>query len=176
MYIYNYLDIWRAARNVKNPPAHNYAVVAATLTPLEPWRLHMHFYVGECCCRAVGSEDTKHITVEAVDLSYLDQPDLDWSDFLFNLISMCIVYAYFSKAAASSESITAVLLCMAVASFDILLLVMRWLWYVQFFFVCSVDLLVTSPPFFTIFFNDVVDLLITLPPINYVFYCGNECV
>ena len=26
MYIYNYLHIWRAARNVKNPPANNYAV------------------------------------------------------------------------------------------------------------------------------------------------------
>ena len=24
MYIYNYLHIWRAARNVKNPPANNY--------------------------------------------------------------------------------------------------------------------------------------------------------
>ena len=25
MYTYNYLHIWRAARNVKNPPANNYA-------------------------------------------------------------------------------------------------------------------------------------------------------
>ena len=24
MYIYNYTHIWRAARNVKNPPANNY--------------------------------------------------------------------------------------------------------------------------------------------------------
>lgn len=58
----------------------------------------------------------------------LESQDMDWSDFLFNLISMCIVYAYFSRAAASSESLTAVLLCMAVAALDILLLVMRWLW------------------------------------------------
>ena len=25
MYIYNYIHVWRAARNVKNPPANNYA-------------------------------------------------------------------------------------------------------------------------------------------------------
>lgn len=54
----------------------------------------------------------------------------DWLDFMFNLISMCIVYAYFSKAAGPHESITAVLLCMAVAAFDILLLLLRWLWCV----------------------------------------------
>ena len=24
MYVYNYMNIWRAARNVKNPPANNY--------------------------------------------------------------------------------------------------------------------------------------------------------
>lgn len=58
----------------------------------------------------------------------VDHIDLNWSDFLFNLISMCIVYAYFSKAAGPHESITAVLLCMAVAAFDILLLLLRWLW------------------------------------------------
>ena len=58
----------------------------------------------------------------------VDHIDLNWSDFMFNLISMCIVYAYFSKAAGPHESITAVLLCMAVAAFDILLLLLRWLW------------------------------------------------
>ena len=26
MYIYNYIHIWQAARNVKNSPANNYAV------------------------------------------------------------------------------------------------------------------------------------------------------
>ena len=31
MYIYNYIHIWRAARNVKNPPANNY--VAKLLRP-----------------------------------------------------------------------------------------------------------------------------------------------
>lgn len=30
--------------------------------------------------------------------------DLDWGDFFFNLISMCIVYAYFSEAAVAGES------------------------------------------------------------------------
>jgi Kef-type K+ transport system membrane component KefB len=58
----------------------------------------------------------------------VDHIDLNWADFTFNLISMCIVYAYFSKAAGPHESITAVLLCMAVAAFDILLLLLRWLW------------------------------------------------
>ena len=28
MYIYNYIHIWRAVRNVKNPPANNYATKA----------------------------------------------------------------------------------------------------------------------------------------------------
>ena len=30
MYIYNYVNIWRAARNVKNPPANNCVVVRRT--------------------------------------------------------------------------------------------------------------------------------------------------
>ena len=58
----------------------------------------------------------------------VDYVDLNWSDFMFNLISMCIVYAYFSKAVAQNESVAAVLLCMGVAAFDIVLLLMRWLW------------------------------------------------
>ena len=28
MYVYNYMNIWRAARNVKNPPANNYDMQA----------------------------------------------------------------------------------------------------------------------------------------------------
>lgn len=58
--------------------------------------------------------------------------DLDWGDFFFNLVSMCIVYVYFSKAAVGNESVLAILLCMGVAAFDIVLLVMRWLWYEQY--------------------------------------------
>jgi len=53
--------------------------------------------------------------------------DLDWGDFFFNLVSMCIVYVYFSKAAVAGESLVAILLCMGVAAFDIILLIMRWL-------------------------------------------------
>ena len=33
MYIYNYLHIWRAARNVKNPPANNYVSHMPTHVP-----------------------------------------------------------------------------------------------------------------------------------------------
>jgi hypothetical protein len=55
--------------------------------------------------------------------------DLNWPDFIFNLTSMCIVYMYFSKATEQRESIAAVLLCTAVAVFDITLLLMRWLWF-----------------------------------------------
>lgn len=58
--------------------------------------------------------------------------DLDWSDFFFNLVSMAIVYVYFSKAAVAGESLVAILLCMGVAAFDIVLLVMRWLWFEQY--------------------------------------------
>lgn len=51
---------------------------------------------------------------------------------MFNLVSMCIVYVYFSKAAVAGESLLAVTLCMGVAAFDIVLLVMRWLWFEQY--------------------------------------------
>ncbi len=58
--------------------------------------------------------------------------DLDWGDFFFNLVSMAIVYVYFSKAAVAGESLVAILLCMGVAAFDIVLLAMRWLWFEQY--------------------------------------------
>ena len=35
MYIYNYIDIWLAARNVKNPPANKYGCV---------WKMSLTFY------------------------------------------------------------------------------------------------------------------------------------
>jgi hypothetical protein len=54
--------------------------------------------------------------------------DLDWGDFFFNLISMCIVYAYFSEAAVAGESQAAIVVSMAIAAIDILLLALRWLW------------------------------------------------
>lgn len=55
--------------------------------------------------------------------------ELDWSDFFFNLVSMCIVYAYFSEAATASENQLAVLLSMGIACVDIILLALRWLFY-----------------------------------------------
>lgn len=41
---------------------------------------------------------------------------------------MSIVYMYFSKANNQRESLAAVLLCTAVAAFDIAVLLMQWLW------------------------------------------------
>eukprot|EP00803_Ostreobium_quekettii_P002073 evm.model.scf_1461EXC.1 EVM.evm.TU.scf_1461EXC.1 scf_1461EXC:11343-17643(-) len=59
--------------------------------------------------------------------------DLDWGDFFFNLVSMCIVYVYFTKAAKENgETPIAILLCMGVAAFDIVLLLLRWLWFEQY--------------------------------------------
>jgi hypothetical protein len=58
--------------------------------------------------------------------------DLDWSDFFFNLVSMIIVYVYFSKTAAAGESMVAIMLCMGVAGLDILVMALRWLWYDQY--------------------------------------------
>jgi hypothetical protein len=58
--------------------------------------------------------------------------DLDWGDFFFNLVSMVIVYVYFSKTAAAGESMVAIMLCMGVAGLDILVMAMRWLWYDQY--------------------------------------------
>ena len=58
----------------------------------------------------------------------VDHLELTWSDFMFNLISMCIVYAYFSKATAQKESVAAVMLVTSVAGTDMILLASRWLW------------------------------------------------
>lgn len=70
------------------------------------------------------------------DSSYSSAPpsdlELDWSDFFFNMVSMAIVYVYFSKTAVTGENLVAILLCMGVAAFDILLLAMRWLWFEQY--------------------------------------------
>lgn len=82
------------------------------------------------CCNIIISLLSTCADVGGLLQDMVDHIDLNWSDFMFNLISMCIVYAYFSKAAGPHESITAVLLCMAVAAFDILLLLLRWLWCV----------------------------------------------
>lgn len=54
--------------------------------------------------------------------------DLDWGDFFFNLISMCIVYAHFSDVAIAGEGHRAVLFSMVIAGVDIMLLLLRWLW------------------------------------------------
>lgn len=58
--------------------------------------------------------------------------DLDWGDFFFNLISMCIVYAHFSEAAVGSETNAAVMFSIAIAGVDIVLLLLRWLWHERF--------------------------------------------
>ena len=58
--------------------------------------------------------------------------DLDWGDFFFNLISMCIVYAHFSEAGVGGETNAAVLFSMAIAGVDIVLLLLRWLWHERF--------------------------------------------
>ena len=58
----------------------------------------------------------------------VEQADLNWPDFVFNLVSMCIVYVYFSKATQRRESVAALLLCLVVAAFDVVLLALRWLW------------------------------------------------
>jgi len=47
-------------------------------------------------------------------------------------VSMAIVYVYFSKAAVAGEGLVAIMLCMGVAAFDIVLLMMRWLWFEQY--------------------------------------------
>jgi hypothetical protein len=52
----------------------------------------------------------------------------DFGDFFFNLVSMCIVYAYFSEAAVAGESQAAIAVSMCIAAVDIALLALRWLW------------------------------------------------
>ena len=74
----------------------------------------------------VGGEEDNAGQSQSQPLPYSE--DLDWGDFLFNLISMCIVYIYFSKAAVGGENHAAVG-AVAIASVDITLLALRWLWY-----------------------------------------------
>jgi hypothetical protein len=78
------------------------------------------------CCPAVI---VKGGSYESCGAGGSSDSDLDWSDFFFNLISMVIVYVYFSKSAAAGESMVAILLCMGVAGLDILLMALRWLWF-----------------------------------------------
>ena len=66
---------------------------------------------------------------------HLPPPDsaLDWGDFFFNLVSMCIMYAHFSEAIVASEGSAAVIFSMSIAAVDVILLAARWLWYEHFF-------------------------------------------
>ncbi|GMH44980.1 hypothetical protein BSKO_12937 [Bryopsis sp. KO-2023] len=73
----------------------------------------------------------KHHAFE-IDQYGSQDSDLDWGDFFFNLVSMIIVYVYFSKVAVKGETLIAILLCMGVAALDVILLLMRWLWFEQY--------------------------------------------
>ena len=66
--------------------------------------------------------------------NHLAPPDcaLDWGDFFFNLVSMCIMYAHFNKATAAGEGTVAVVLSISIAAVDVILLAVRWLWYEHF--------------------------------------------
>lgn len=57
--------------------------------------------------------------------------DLNWSDFVFNLVNLCLVYMCFSNAAVHGQTIFALLLYFFVAIFDIVLLLLRWAWFDQ---------------------------------------------
>lgn len=52
------------------------------------------------------------------------EPALDWADLLCNLVSVALVYAYFSRA-LRGEGLVAVLVCMGMAAFDAALLGLR---------------------------------------------------
>lgn len=73
----------------------------------------------------------KHQALD-IDLFGTQDPDLGWGDFFFNLVSMIIVYIYFSKVAVKGETLIAILLCIGVAALDVVLLLMRWLWFEQY--------------------------------------------
>lgn len=77
-----------------------------------------------------NSEDLLSSSLSSSNTGLYSDPDLDWGDFIFNLISMCIVYAYFSDAAVGGESQAAVG-AVSIAAVDIILLALRWLWYEQ---------------------------------------------
>lgn len=78
---------------------------------------------------AVAAVIVKGDSCEADGFGGSPDADLDWSDFFFNLVSMVIVYVYFSKTTAAGESMVAIMLCMGVAGLDILLMALRWLWF-----------------------------------------------
>lgn len=97
-----------------------------------PCAAHISTPLSICLCWQCAAVIVKSQPYEVDPFGVPPDVDLDWGDFFFNLVSMCIVYVYFSKAAVAGESLVAILLCMGVAAFDIVLLVMRWLWFEQY--------------------------------------------
>jgi len=103
-----------------SPPTSAAAAAAATMTRVSGNVVH-------------GSNATEAARVlhespsdDAGSSSFSDA-DLDWGDFFFDLVSMGIVYAFFSDAVAEGESRVAVGVSMGIAGIDIALLALRWL-------------------------------------------------
>ena len=59
--------------------------------------------------------------------------DLNWGDLMFNLVNLCFVYVCSSRAAMHGQTYVAIMLCFIVATFDVLLLLLRWYWVDQAF-------------------------------------------
>jgi hypothetical protein len=77
----------------------------------------------------IEKELPKHTVGRSSNMGLDTDEDLDWGDFAFNLVSMGLVYAYFSEAAIVGESRLEVSLSLGVACVDIIFLVLRWLWF-----------------------------------------------
>lgn len=93
--------------------------------------LDLHDYLRLHICSLWHLGIGKHHSAD-LEARMVQESDLDWGDFFFNFVSMVIVYAYFSKVAAKGETCLAILLCIGVASLDVVLLLMRWLWFEQY--------------------------------------------
>jgi hypothetical protein len=54
--------------------------------------------------------------------------EVGWGDFVFNLVSVAIVYAYFSEWAAAGDDAAAIYLSCSIAVLDIALVLLQWMW------------------------------------------------
>eukprot|EP01025_Chloroclados_australasicus_P023062 TRINITY_DN23537_c0_g3_i1.p1 TRINITY_DN23537_c0_g3~~TRINITY_DN23537_c0_g3_i1.p1 ORF type:complete len:644 (-),score=74.39 TRINITY_DN23537_c0_g3_i1:180-2111(-) len=73
-----------------------------------------------------------HATQDHDNYPSMAEQDVEWSDFCFNLVSVCLVYAYFSKNGVGNglgqESPWGMVVCALVAFLDIAIIMLRFMY------------------------------------------------
>jgi len=105
--------------------------------------------------------------------------DLSWGDVICNLVNLCFVYYWFSRVPVQGQTYWAILFCFFVAMFDIALLLLRWIWFDQFFaqggiimYACQLYRVVIVPVANTWMSWRVLNNLDFEPDLKYVLSCA----